>query len=416
MEQPRLSGFTKDARAYEFTADAAAQDLTKPDIVELRNIHAKVQMQDKSTMEMTAVTGIYDTKGETLKLERNILLTSSTGYKGRLSEAMVDIRKGNVVSDQPVELEMLQGTLNANRLEIVDSGDLVRFHGGVDMVMMLNDTAPAQTENRHAMTVIRRLSWQLLIAAALVIPGTGLHAQPVSKGPPNALQGFSQNRDQPVHIEAATLEVRDKDKVATFSGNVKVTQGDTGMRCKSLLVFYEQDGEDADKGKTMQAATPGPGGQQKIKRLEARGGVVVTQKEQTATGDLGIFDMKTNTVTLTGNVMMTQGQNVLRGDRLVVDLTSGVSRVESGKNGQGRVQGLFQPGGAGPDLKPGGTNGRRAPNPGAAIQLTRKAAKPEDRSNPTACHRTRAPGNQLMSRGSAGKSGRAISMRREVAR
>ena len=55
---------------------------------------------------------------------------------------MVDIRKGNVVSDQPVELELLQGTLNANRLEIVDSGDLVRFHGGVSMVMMLNDTAP----------------------------------------------------------------------------------------------------------------------------------------------------------------------------------------------------------------------------------------------------------------------------------
>src|SRR5476649_2223491 len=155
------------------------------------------------------------------------------------------------------------------------------------------------------MTVIRRLSWQLLIAAALVLsgaglPGTSLHAQPVSKGPPNALQGFSQNHDQPVHIEAATLEVRDKDKVATFSGNVKVTQGDTVMKCKSLVVFYEQDGEDADKGKSMQAATPGPGGQQKIKRLEARGSVVVTQKDQTATGSLGIFDMKTNTVDLTG--------------------------------------------------------------------------------------------------------------------
>lgn len=142
MEQPRLSGFTKDARAYEFTADAAAQDLTKPDIVELRNIHAKVEMQDKTTMQMTAVTGIYDTKAETLRLERNIVLSSSNGYKGRLSVAQVDIRKGTVVSDQPVELELLQGTLNANRLEIVDSGDLVRFHGGVSMMMMLNDAAP----------------------------------------------------------------------------------------------------------------------------------------------------------------------------------------------------------------------------------------------------------------------------------
>lgn len=198
----------------------------------------------------------------------------------------------------------------------------------------------------------------LIVAALLAIAGAPLHAQP-SKGPPNALQGFSQNRDQPVHIEAATLEVRDKDKLATFSGDVKVKQGDTGLRCKSLVVFYE--GNDAD-GKTLQAASPGPGGQQKIKRLEARGGVVVTHKEQTATGESGIFDMKTNTVTLNGNVVMTQGQNMLRGDRLVVDLTSGVSRVESGKNGQGRVQGLFQPGSGSLDLK-SGTPGGPAPRP-----------------------------------------------------
>jgi len=144
MEQPRLSGFTHDARAYELSADAAKQDLTKPDIVELHNIHAKVQMQDKSTMQMSAVTGIYDTKGEMLKLERNILLSSSTGYQGRMSEASVDIRKGNVVSNKPVELKMLQGTLNANRLEIVDSGDLVRFFGGVSMTMMLNQDAATQ--------------------------------------------------------------------------------------------------------------------------------------------------------------------------------------------------------------------------------------------------------------------------------
>jgi lipopolysaccharide export system protein LptA len=92
--------------------------------------------------------------------------------------------------------------------------------------------------------------------------------------------------------------------------------------------------------------------------------VVILQKDQTATGELGTFDMKANTVTLSGGVTMTQGQNVLRGDRLIVDLTSGVSRVESGKNGQGRVQGLFLPGSAGPDLKPGGAGlPAPAPNP-----------------------------------------------------
>lgn len=95
-------------------------------------------------MEMTAITGIYDAKGETLKLDQDILLHSSTGYQGHLSEALVDIRKGNVVSDHPVEVKLLQGTLNANKLDIVDSGDLIRFHGGVIMDMMLNQPPPQQ--------------------------------------------------------------------------------------------------------------------------------------------------------------------------------------------------------------------------------------------------------------------------------
>lgn len=203
-----------------------------------------------------------------------------------------------------------------------------------------------------------------IIALAIGLLSSGLvaHAQTTSQGPPNALQGFSQNRDQPVHIEAATLEVRDKQKQATFSGDVRVKQGDTGLRCKSLVVFYEQSGAPTDASKSLQAASPGPSGEQRIKRLEARGGVVVTQKDQTATGELGIFDMKSNTVTLTGNpVIMTQGQNVLRGGKLVVDLTSGVSRIEAGKSGQG-VQMLVQPGASTPDSKGGSADGQ-APRP-----------------------------------------------------
>ena len=239
-----------DARAYELSADAAAQDLAKPDIVELHNIHAKVQMQDKSTVEMTAAVGVYDSKGETLKLDRNIVLSSSTGYRGQLSEAMVDVRNGHVVSEQPVEVKLLQGMLNANRLEIVDSGDLVRFDGGVTMTLTAQATTaacrtpkPECNDRGHASPAC----WSPPQPWPLARPTPPRRAAG-RKGPPNALQGFSQNRDQPVHIEAATLEVRDKDKVATFTGDVHVTQGDTDMRCKSLVVFYEQDDAKAEQG------------------------------------------------------------------------------------------------------------------------------------------------------------------------
>ncbi len=143
MEKPHLTGFTKDARAYELSAEAAAQDLTKPDLVELHNIHATLQMQDKSSVKMDALFGLYNSKEQMLKLERKIDLASSTGYAGHLTEALVDVRKGDVVSEKPVEVKLLQGVLNANRLEITNSGDLVVFSGGVDMTLMMNQTNAA---------------------------------------------------------------------------------------------------------------------------------------------------------------------------------------------------------------------------------------------------------------------------------
>jgi lipopolysaccharide export system protein LptC len=134
MQQPRLTGFTVDSRAYEFYADDAAQDITKPSLVELDKLHAKMEMQDKSTVAMTADSGVYDAKSEILTLKDNIILTSSTGYEGQLSEAVIDVRQGSVVSDQPVAVKMLQGFLNAKRLDISDHGAVVRF-GGVTMTL-----------------------------------------------------------------------------------------------------------------------------------------------------------------------------------------------------------------------------------------------------------------------------------------
>jgi lipopolysaccharide export system protein LptC len=134
MEKPRLAGFTHDARPYELSAEAAKQDLTKPDLVELHNLRATVHMQDQTVTLMTAATGFYNAKTETLKLEKDIRV-SNNQYEGKLSDATVDIGKGNVLSEKPVTLKMLRGQLDANRLEILDSGDLVRFTNGVTLVL-----------------------------------------------------------------------------------------------------------------------------------------------------------------------------------------------------------------------------------------------------------------------------------------
>lgn len=180
-----------------------------------------------------------------------------------------------------------------------------------------------------------------VVAVALVAAGEAT-AQSTVQGVPNAMQGFSQNRDQPIQIEAATLEMRDKKKEATFSGNVKVVQGDTTMTSKTLVVYYQSSdtakGGAPSKKKPAAVAAPAPSGASSIKRLEARGNVVVTQKDQVVTGDTAVFDTTTNLITMQGKVVLTQCKNVLRGDRLLVDMTTGVSRVESNS---GRVQGLF---------------------------------------------------------------------------
>jgi lipopolysaccharide export system protein LptC len=144
MQHPRLSGYGNDGRPYELTARAAAQDITKPNLLELRDMHANVEMQDNSKVTISALHGLYDTKGELLTLRDNIVVVSSAGYEGRLSEAFIDIRKGVIISDKPVEVKMLNGTLNANRLEVTESGDLARFQGGVNMIMNVGNARPIQ--------------------------------------------------------------------------------------------------------------------------------------------------------------------------------------------------------------------------------------------------------------------------------
>jgi lipopolysaccharide export system protein LptA len=214
--------------------------------------------------------------------------------------------------------------------------------------------------------VIASVSKPLAVGLCVASLATATLAQQSVQGVPNAMQGFSQNRDKPVQISAGSLEVRDKDKTAVWTGEVKVVQGDTTMRSKMLTVYY--DGEQGQGGAAnsaakpavpaMRQATPGPGGNQSIRKLEAKGSVIVTQKDQTVTGDSATFDMKSNTVTMGGGVLLTQGQNTLKGERLTVNLTTGISKVEVGASG--RVQGVFQgsksDSGKGNSFLPGGSS------------------------------------------------------------
>lgn len=208
-----------------------------------------------------------------------------------------------------------------------------------------------------------RLAYLSAMTLALLAPGLAAAQapRPAAAPPVQSLLQGGQDKDQPVQIEAASLEVRDKSKMATFSGDVQVVQGDTTMKCQKLVVFYGQEvgiaqkeagtaqnaAPDAKPDTKPAAAPAGPKGAQNIRRIEARGGVTVITKDQNASGDLGVYDLIAKTITLTGNVVVSQGQNVIHGERVVVDTVTGNARVESNNQGGGttpsRVRALIQP-------------------------------------------------------------------------
>jgi lipopolysaccharide export system protein LptC len=150
METPHLAGFSTDQRPYEVWAKSAIQDLTDPDHVELRTLRAKVMMEDKSTVTMDARTGFFDSKQQMLDLRKDIFLQSSTGYEAKLSQAYVDINKGTVTSDEHVDVKLLNGTLTADRLRIINSGEIVRFEGNVVMNLIMESPPAPEPEPEPA--------------------------------------------------------------------------------------------------------------------------------------------------------------------------------------------------------------------------------------------------------------------------
>jgi len=159
--------------------------------------------------------------------------------------------------------------------------------------------------------------------------------------------GFSDNSNEPIKIEADTLEVQDDNRIAIFSGNVKAVQGKMTMRSKRLKVKYS--GEQA-AGATKEDKSGGT----QITSITAEGKVLIESGDnQTATSDWAFFDVIKQTVTISGNVVLSQGENVIEGDKLVIDLKTSRSRfVNSGDpSKRKRVRGLFMPKKSGADPK-----------------------------------------------------------------
>lgn len=170
-----------------------------------------------------------------------------------------------------------------------------------------------------------------LVAAAMVAPQLAMS------------QSLDHDSNLPIEISADSLEVEQEEQVATFAGNVDAVQGDLVLSADRLRVHYE--GENSGVGLAA-------GRGNSIRRIDAEGNVIIASPEETAEGKQGTYDVPAKLVTLEGEVVLTRGANVIRGERLELDLVSGKSRMigaetpvaDGGQDvSSGRVRALFTP-------------------------------------------------------------------------
>ncbi len=201
------------------------------------------------------------------------------------------------------------------------------------------------------------------LAIALVGAGAQVGAAPTKPNGPAALAPAASKPAEspllpgasskaPITIEADKLVYFDKEQKAIYTGSVVVVQGDTKMTCSAMTIFMEKGAESgrpdpakANPAKTDAAKTdaaPGAGASH-VKHLDAAGPVAVVSKTQVATGDTAAYDQAQNKVWLIGNVTLSDGGNVTRGDKLTYDLATGEATVETGPVAK-RVKGVFIPG------------------------------------------------------------------------
>lgn len=142
--------------------------------------------------------------------------------------------------------------------------------------------------------------------------------------------GLRKKNNAPINIEADELEIQQNENIAIFTGKVTVIQGEFKLQSAKLVVTY-QDVKKAGKSK------------REISKLNATGGVIVTSKTQTATGNWARMDVQKNIIIMGDEVVLTEGNNVIKGSRIWVDLNTGYSRVLSDKKKGTRVRAIFQP-------------------------------------------------------------------------
>jgi lipopolysaccharide export system protein LptA len=162
--------------------------------------------------------------------------------------------------------------------------------------------------------------WQAITAAAVLLAAGSAQAQ------------LARNSSAPIDITADEAEVINSQCLAIWRGGAEALQDRTRMRADVIRVHSAKRGDGC-------GAT---------ERLEAEGNVYYVTTDQAVRADNAVYSSGADTIVLTGEVIIVQGKNVARGDRLVVNVATGQAQMSSNARGRGapnRVRGVFYPSG-----------------------------------------------------------------------
>jgi lipopolysaccharide export system protein LptC len=147
MASPKLTGFKNDNRPYEVTASEATQDVRKPDLVQLKDLKARIVTDDRGSVAwLQAATGTLDTKREQMRLRDSIVVTTDAGHEVRLQSAFVQFKSGNVTSNEPVSVLFGNGSIEAEKLKVRDNGKVMSFEGRVRTVLEPSRSTPSSKD------------------------------------------------------------------------------------------------------------------------------------------------------------------------------------------------------------------------------------------------------------------------------
>ena len=317
-------------------------------------MRARVTLDDVgNTARVEAAEGRFDTEAEQLVLRRDVRVVSSDGYTIDLRSAEIDFQSGEVTSTESVQVHFRDGTIAARGLRVREGGAVITFEGPVESIIAAPPPPPPPiwAARRHklptrppippivrALEIMPRISFSLarirlarfamavaFAAAALSFAGTA-EAQNPDRAIRRAGQRFDRARSASMRTGSTCS---DRENRAVYAGNVVAVQGDTTIRCSQLTIVFERDQEGEDEGDA-------------IRRIECEGPVtILLSRTRVATGDRATYDRQSGQMVISGDVALSQGQNVTRGDRLVYDIDRGVANVEAGE--RQRVRGLFRP-------------------------------------------------------------------------